>query len=624
MRRSMTIRRGLRSFLFWAFGLGLACATGHAPAQTPAQTLELRAAQASVTVNGQTQQQAVSLPYHWDRQHPGLAGAATFELPFDMPAVPTEPYALYLPRLGNAYEIWLNGTLLQAKGDLQQGNGADHAKAPRLIEIAPSLLRPRNVFRVHIRADVGRRGGLAPLTLGPRAPVQALYQHDHDWRITGSLAVVIFSLLIGVVALALWATQVDVSASGWLQRDPLYLFAALAELSWTLRIGDTLVAHSPIAWPWWGIVGLLAATVWVSSMMLFCVEIAGWGRLTAAIWLRRWLGLLLATSVAAGAAALVGGFPLAMTLLYAALGLTALIVGSLFIWKAARGASLAHQMVALVLLWNTLVGLRDLYVFRISQDYGGNTLMRYSSVLFGLTLGAIVIMRFRAASAQARDLNANLLARVAHKEQELAQSYQRLEQLAREQERGAERSRILRDMHDGVGSHISTAIRQMASGRASSGEVLHTLRDALDQLKLSIDAMNLPPGDINALLANIRYRLEPRFLACSIAWQWNVEVLEPVTRLDASAMRQLQFMLFEALSNVLQHAQASVLQIAASPLSAEGPGVRLQIIDNGRGFDVSQVKRRGLLSMQERAHAIDATLDLRSAAGRTLLEITIE
>ncbi|MBA3057833.1 MAG: histidine kinase [Gammaproteobacteria bacterium] len=622
----MTIRRALRSLLFWAFGLGLglACVSGQALAQAPAQTLELRAAQATVTLKGQTQQQAVNLPYHWDRKHPGLAGSATFELAFELAAVPIEPYALYLPRLGNAYEIWLNGTLLQTKGDLQQGNGADYAKAPRLIELDPSLLRTRNVFRVHIRADVGRRGGLAPLTLGPRAQVQELYQHDYDWRITGSLAVVIFSLLIGVVALALWATQVDVSASGWLKRDPLYLFAALAELSWTLRIGDTLIAHSPIAWPWWGMVGLLAATVWVSSMMLFCVEVADWGRLTAAIWLRRWLGLLLATSVAAGAAALAGGFPLAMTLLYAALGLTALIFASLFIWQAARGASLAHRLVALVLLWNTLVGLRDLYVFRISQGYGGNTLMRYSSVLFGVTLGCIVIMRFRAASAQARDLNANLLARVAHREQELTQSYQRLEQLAREQERALERSRILRDMHDGVGSHISTAIRQLESGRSGPGEVLQTLRDSLDQLKLSIDAMNLPPGDINALLANIRYRLEPRFLACNIAWQWNVEVLKPVSRLDASAMRQLQFMLFEALSNVLQHAQASVLQIAASSLSAAGTGVRLQIIDNGRGFDVAQVKHRGLLSMQERAHAIDATLDISSTARRTRLEITIE
>jgi len=74
----------------------------------------------------------------------------------------------------------------------------------------------------------------------------------------------------------------------------------------------------------------------------------------------------------------------------------------------------------------------------------------------------------------------------------------------------------------------------------------------------------------------------------------------------------------------VQHSQASVLQIAASSSSAAGKGVRLQVIDNGRGFDVAQVKRRGLLSMQERAHAIDATLDLHSAAGRTLLEITIE
>lgn len=44
------------------------------------------------------------------------------------------------------------------------------------------------------------------------------------------------------------------------------------------------------------------------------------------------------------------------------------------------------------------------------------------------------------------------------KEQELAFSYQRLEVLSRDQERTAERSRILRDMYDGVGSYMSTAI----------------------------------------------------------------------------------------------------------------------------------------------------------------------
>ena len=113
------------------------------------------------------------------------------------------------------------------------------------------------------------------------------------------------------------------------------------------------------------------------------------------------------------------------------------------------------------------------------------------------------------ASARARELSASLAARIAQKEAELRQSYQQVEELAREQERTHERTRILRDMHDGVGSHIGAAIRQLQSGQASRDEVLLTLRDSLDQLKLSIDAMHLPAGDVTGLLANLRFRLAP-------------------------------------------------------------------------------------------------------------------
>ena len=590
------------------------------PAQ--ARTLELREAQAVVTLQGQTTQQTVSLPYHWDRRHKGLAGGAAFELAFKLDEVPAVPFSLYLPRVGNVYEVWLNGALLQHNGDVQRENGPDYAKGPRHIEIASGLLRTENVVLVRIRADVGRRGGLAPLILGPDDEVRALYLNDYNWRITGSLVVVVGSLLIGLVTLALWATQVDVTTPGKPRRDSLYLFAGLAELCWTLSVSDVLIENEPFAWPWWGVIPVFAVAAWACSMALFCVEVADWGRLPAVTWLRRWLVLLLVASVAAATSALVYGHSLALTLWYATLGLTFMIFVSLFIWKAARGASLAHKLVAGALLLNTLVGLRDLYEFRISPAYGGNTLLRYSAMLFGLALGYIVIMRFRAASGQARDLSANLLARVAQKEQELAQSYQRLEQLARAQERTAERTRILRDMHDGVGSHISTAIRQLESGRATQGEVLLTLRDSLDQLKLSIDAMNLPPGDITALLANLRYRLEPRLKTSDIELQWDVELLAPLERLDARAMRQLQFMVFEALSNVLQHAHATQLRIELR--ATERGGAQLRVIDNGCGFEPERVKRRGLSSLRERAVAIDAGLLIVSAPGNTVVQIVLD
>jgi signal transduction histidine kinase len=196
-----------------------------------------------------------------------------------------------------------------------------------------------------------------------------------------------------------------------------------------------------------------------------------------------------------------------------------------------------------------------------------------------------------------------------------------VEQLAREQERIGERARILRDMHDGVGAHISTAIRQLESGRASSGEVLHTLRDSLDQLKLTVDAVTLPPGDITALLASLRYRLEPRLRATGIELHWDVDELPPLTRFDAKAIRHLQFMVFEAISNVLQHAQATVLRIELH--STSSGGARLLVVDNGCGFEPDRVKRKGLSSLHERAQAIGARLVIASGPGNTVVEMVL-
>lgn len=596
-------------------GLGLA---GGVRAEPP--VLELRQADATVVVAGRASHAPRNLPYHWDRHHPRQGGSAMFTLRFALESVPRTAWGIYLPRLGNAYEVWLNGTLVQHQGDMVAGNGADYGQVPRFVYLAPGLLHLDNELRIAIRADVGRRGGLAPVWVGPEPAVAALYRSAHAWRVTGSMFVVGFSLLVGVVALALWATQVDPSHTGRPRRDPLYLYAGLAELFWSVRVGDVLIENPWLPWPWWGVVPVAALGAWSLTMGLLCMEVAGWSSRPGGRRLQEWLWLLALSSGGAAAWALGAGVPMALTVWYAAMGLTFIALGSVFVRQAFGPVSWTHRAVALAVVLNVLVGLRDLYVFRINPTYADSSLMRYSSVLFGLTLGLIVIVRFRRVSAQARELMQTLASRIEDRERELASSYQRLEAMAREQERSAERSRILRDMHDGVGSHISAAIRQLQSGRASSQELLATLRDSLDQLKLSIDAMNLPAGDVTTLLANLRYRLEPRLRAAGIELDWGVSMIAPIERLDAHALRHLQFIVLEALSNVLQHAGASALRIEAEPL---GAGVRLRIADNGRGFDVDGPRRNGLMAMQDRARAIGADLELRSQPGHTVVELRL-
>lgn len=211
--------------------------------------------------------------------------------------------------------------------------------------------------------------------------------------------------------------------------------------------------------------------------------------------------------------------------------------------------------------------------------------------------------------------------------QEVLDSRKTLEHLARSQERMAERGRILRNMHDGVGAHISSAMRQLQMESegyaiAGRGEVLQTLRDGLDHLKLSIDAIHLAPGDVTALLANMRYRLGPRFAGMGIELHWDVDLLPICQKLDASAMSELQFMLFEALSNVLQHAKAHVLRVEGH--APEGTGrVFVRLIDDGCGFDPAVSTRNGLASMRERALSIGAQLHITSAPGNTVVEIQL-
>jgi len=264
--------------LLWLVTTLLALLLIGLPAQAQLdRTLVLSNARVQLAVGtGPPETRDVTLPYHWDRKHGGKAGAALFELSFALDPPYSETSALYLPRIGNAYAIWLNGHQLQHKGSLHDANGADFAKAPRFVEFPSTLLQRENLIRVQIRADVGRRGGMGAITLGSESLVRPIYESDHSWRITGSSVVVVANLLMALIALALWLTQVERMSDGRARRNRLYLFAGLAELSWSLRVADSLVENPPISWPWWGMLTIVALTTWVCSMMLFCVEVASW------------------------------------------------------------------------------------------------------------------------------------------------------------------------------------------------------------------------------------------------------------------------------------------------------------------------------------------------------------
>lgn len=587
--------------------------------------LTLDQARVELTVNGRSTSAEVRLPYGWDYRQKGNSGVGRFALDFDGPSTAaTEPWGLYFNRLGNAYTVTFNGVVLEKNGTLEADDFSDYAKTPRFVLIPPNLLLTHNQLEITIRSDSGRRSGVSVVLVGPRDEVEPAYRKEFGLRVIGTGALCVFSLIVGTLAFFLWVSQTDPRPERRGVRDNVYLYAALAEFAWAFMLADGLMERPPVHWRWWSVAINTALGIWVSSLLLFCYSIAGWDQHSLTRTVRRYLLALVMIGPAVTYAAIAGPLPMLLTLWQ--LGFVLVFIPStvVFVVKATQGATFMHRLIAGVLLLNVPIALLDFYATRVGDSFSNHTQLRYAATLFGLALGAIAIERFRSANLRVRDMLDTLASRVQDKEQELSQSYQRMELIAREQERILERSRILRDMHDGVGSHISSAIRQLQSGHANNDEILLTLRDSLDQLKLSIDALHLPPGDVAGLLATLRYRLEPRFNAMGLALEWAIAALPALPNLDASAMRQLQYIFFEAFSNVMQHAHASVLRIEATPCQ-DSPGhrVRIHIQDNGCGFDTAQVHRKGLTSMEERAAAIGAQVGICSQPGATTVEILL-
>jgi signal transduction histidine kinase len=73
----------------------------------------------------------------------------------------------------------------------------------------------------------------------------------------------------------------------------------------------------------------------------------------------------------------------------------------------------------------------------------------------------------------------------------------------------------------------------------------------------------------------------------------------------------------EAIGNALQHAEPAQLRVR---LDLDGAATRLQVSDDGRGFDLAETvrasRRLGLASMRERAEAIGGVLRIDTEPGQ--------
>jgi signal transduction histidine kinase len=584
--------RGLCALFLMASGMSFAASAAQDEVQLLTQ------AQAVFYIDGHpSAQRATSLPLHWDIAMPGRAGRVDLEMAFERGIDPAgKPWSVLIPRLGNAWRIEVNGHLIQQAGGLDEVNQSWSAKRPVRIQIPAALLAQHNILKVSLRADIGRRAGLSRVTVGPTQDLRQQWLWQEWVRVYLPQAASVLSLLVACFAGLLW----------WQQREQLYAAAAVGELAWGLRLADTWWEASPLAWPAWGLAVL--ALFWIWSAAVYLLVRAVWDGVRPRL---EQTGI--AVVILSGPAA----YALALGL-QVSTPVVAWMAASLTAWwwlclrlgmDAWRAPQWARWLMVLALTSCVAALTRDIYAGRASALlFEEPAWSKYAAVTMAVLVLLIVSIRFQRARQDLLALNRSIRQRIEDRERELHAQHLRVLQLESEKATAAERTRILRDMHDGAGANLIAAIRQVESGQATRAELLQTLGESLDQLRLSVDAMGLPAGDINALLANLRFRLDRRIRAAGLTLIWRADALPILPWCSSACMRHIQFILMEAISNVMQHAKASHLTMTAT---AEDGAIVIALRDDGQGLDGQS--GNGLRSMQERAASLQATLTLEPA-----------
>ena len=381
-----------------------------------------------------------------------------------------------------------------------------------------------------------------------------------------------------------------------------------------MRNVDRVWPDVPVPWPHLGAIVAVCYCAYVALICRFSLAVLGP--------LSRRTNLAINTAIAVMALLFVvsyeGGVPSMSTLalsILVGIGLSSMV---LIVRETLRTRRPVAWVVTGVGTAAMAAGVYDLILIRIGQASGLRiTLSQHALFLFVLIMAGLVVERFSRSVAAYKDLAADLARRVDKREQQLREAFDALRQKQHEQSVASERQRMMREIHDGVGSQLVGLLNMVTRPNADPAVLKEHVQSALDEMRMAVDSLQPVHDDLITVLATLRYRLQPRLEAAGIEVVWDVVDLPVLRQLSPQVVLNVQRILLEAFTNILKHARASRVMVQAHLGSDHVPTMVLRIVDNGVGLRpeaqagaATRVHGHGIANMLARAAAIGAEISV--------------
>ena len=555
----------------------------------------------------------VDLPDAWIHRPERRVALAAYRLSFENTG--SAPLWLYVPRVRSNAEFRLNGAMVWSGGNMSAPL-ARHAHSPFLFALPDALLRDgRNEIEIRVASNAGTNGGLSRVYLGSREALWSAYTQRHFLQQTS-----VFVTSGIIAATAFYILFIWFATRG---RHRGYFFLALAGLVWAAR-NLNLVWSGGAGWSadeqWFvEVLSYLGHGVFFAFLGLFLLD----EYVPRGSRLRRAMNWGIALFLIPGPF-LFGYYrnpSPALTLWFAAAAPILLGMLVILLRNARRQASLGSWLFFAMFLLLLLLNAHDNLVLTGRLDFERVNLAHFGGLAFFLAVAHMLVLKYAEANLAVERQNLTLAERLRAQEVQLAANYAAIGKMERATAVLEERGRIMRDLHDGLGAQLLSAIHAVRRGDLAGAQVEQVLQDCLNDMRLVIEVSAPYCSQLGTAMGGVRYHLEQRLAAAGLRLVWQIGDISDQLDLGPTKTLQLVRILQEAVSNVLKHASASVVTVA---LAVDAGELRLAISDNGRGFSApAERAAHGLANMRRRAADMGGTLQIETAAAGTTVEARI-
>jgi signal transduction histidine kinase len=538
-----------------------------------------------------TNWQSVALPDSWRKQQRPTTQYGWYRMRFIHRGdrhqdAASGQRAIFITRITNNIEIYLNGQSFGVSGRL----GREPEESWNLAQfyyVPSSLIKDGdNELLIRLHPDGYARAGLAQVQMGDSAILRPRYSTRYFVQTTAPQLITAVLVVMAIAALTLWLRR---------RNETMFLLFGLMCVAAVVRLFHHYLRDTPV----WLALMAVPAMCWLTTFQVnFALHYA-----------KRPLpgverALIIFAAAATGAlylGALLNQYGLATLIVYAVLAILTPVLAAIIIYQLSRKVSRGNILMIVATLLNSVFGIHDFLNFQELLGFDRMYLLPLGLPLLLLAVAALLIRRFVDTLRDYEALNSELAVRITDREQALAASFARERQLDQQRASADERQRLMRDMHDGLGSHLMSTLALMKRGSLTQAELESALADCIDELKLTIDSLEPVERDLLVVLGNLRYRLEPRLHAAGISLEWAVTDLPALDYLDPENVRSVLRIVQEAFTNTLKHAHAKRITLSTG-VDHAARRVWVRVTDDGQSFDPSSMTGgRGLANMTSRA-----------------------